>query len=93
MSIHLDHTDCEGKRKVSFSRVTPIVTVSMMVTAFFLIVAGIMLKWWTWDLFDGAMSWGKDFVFISVIPYLGNVGGKAVGALRGGRGVGVQDVH
>ncbi len=80
----------ESDGKLSFSRVLPIAATGLVLVLFLTTFIGIMFKAWVWTDFSGAMTWGKDFVFITVVPYLGNVGSKAVGKL-GNNGVVTND--
>ena len=73
--------------KTSSSRAVMLIAFGLIALAWVLIMAGMFANLWeTWEKFKGPMDWGKDFLIVAVIPYLGSVISKAAGSNGNGNG-------
>ncbi len=67
----------------SLSRRVLFGAVAFIGVIFAIVMLGLFFDFWSWDRFGTALTWGRDFMFISILPYVSNVGSKAIGKKNG----------
>jgi len=75
-------SEADGQK--SMSRMILLAGVSLIGSVFVIVVMGLFWDKWPWTRFDGALTWGRDFVFVTTLPYIGNVASKAIGSVKNG---------
>lgn len=73
----------ETNGQTSSSRVLALTGSGSVGFLFLIVMVGLFFNAWEWARFDGALSWGRDFVFVTILPYIGNVASKAIGKKNG----------
>lgn len=64
--------------KISASRVILFLGFGVVLTTWVAILVVVLLSDRPWDHFSGALTWGRDFFFVTVLPYVGNVLGAGI---------------
>lgn len=85
----ISEKDAECNGRVSFSRSLPFIYAALLTIAW--LIVGVLDLWFlldgseveVWERVSGWMTWGRDFGFVTVIPYTGKHLGK-IGQRREG---------
>lgn len=73
----------EADGSESLSRKVLFGSVMFIGIVFAVVMIGMFFDFWDWDRFSGGLTWGRDFMFITILPYVSNVGSKALGKNNG----------